>query len=81
MTDPDVNKAIDRLLGPAEPEVSCDACFEQLDAYVDREVLQGDAAQAMPGLAAHLRGCPACAEEHESLRAFVVGQGEQGAGA
>jgi hypothetical protein len=63
---------IDRLLGPAEPEVSCDECFEQLDVYVDREVLQGDAEAAMPGLAAHLRGCPACADEHESLRALVI---------
>jgi len=65
---------IDRLLGPAAPEVSCDECFERIDAYVDREVLQGDAEAAMPELAAHLRGCPACAEEHASLRALVAGE-------
>jgi anti-sigma factor RsiW len=72
MSEPDINQAIDRLLGPAAPEVSCDECFDQLDVYVDREVLRGDAAQVMPALAAHLRGCPACAEEHESLRALVI---------
>ncbi|MCW2984951.1 MAG: hypothetical protein JWR63_2521, partial [Conexibacter sp.] len=70
MTDPHLDQAIGRLLGPAAAEVSCDECFAQLDAYVDREVLVGDAEHAMPGLAAHLRGCPACAEEHASLRAF-----------
>jgi anti-sigma factor RsiW len=64
---------IDRLLGPAAAEVSCDECFERIDAYVDREVLQGDAERVMPELAAHLRGCPACAEEHASLRALAAG--------
>ena len=64
---------IDRLLGPADPEVSCDECFAHLDEYVDRELLRGDAERAMPAFAAHLHGCPACAEEHESLRALVAG--------
>jgi hypothetical protein len=78
MTDPDRNQAIDRLLGPAEPEVSCDECFAQLDRYVDREVLGGDAERTMPALAAHLRGCPACAEDHDSLRALVLDEGAAG---
>ena len=60
-----------RLLGPGEAEVSCDDCFEQLDRYVELE-LAGDPADALvPGLRAHLVGCPACAEEHESLRALL----------
>jgi hypothetical protein len=71
MTDHDIDQAVDRLLGPAGPEATCDECFDQLDAYVDREALRGDAAEAMPTLAAHLRGCPACAEDHESLLALV----------
>jgi anti-sigma factor RsiW len=72
MTDHHAQQAIDRLLGPAEPEASCDDCFAQLDAYVDREALAGDAEQLMPALAAHLHGCPACAEDHDSLRALVA---------
>jgi hypothetical protein len=72
MTDPHLDQAIDRLLGPARAETSCDECFARLDAYVDREVLVGDADQLMPALAAHLRGCPACAEDHDSLRALVL---------
>ena len=68
---------IDRLLGPAEAEVSCDECFERIDAYVDREVLHGDAERVMPELAAHLRGCPACAEEHASLVALAGSETHQ----
>jgi hypothetical protein len=71
MTSHESNPALDRLLGPEEPEATCDECFEQLDIYVDRELLHGDAEKTMPALAAHLRGCPACAEEHDSLLAFV----------
>lgn len=77
MTGPDLRAALDRLLGPPEPEVSCDDCFAQLDAYVDREVLTGDAEQTMPRLAAHLRGCPACSEDHESLRALVLAEDDR----
>ena len=71
MTEHPTDPRLARLLGPEAPEASCDECFEQLDVYVDRELLRGDAEEAMPTLAAHLRGCPACAEDRESLRAFV----------
>ena len=71
MNDPRIDPALDRLLGPAAPESSCDECFERLDAYVERELQSGDAEQAMPELAAHLRGCAACAEDHQSLRALA----------
>lgn len=72
MTPHDTSHAIGRLLGPFEPEATCNECFELLDVYVDRELLQRDAEEAMPTLAAHLRGCPACAEDHDSLRSFVT---------
>jgi hypothetical protein len=70
----DVKHALDRLLGPAGPEVGCDACFDQLDRYVELELAGADADAAVPGLRAHLDGCPACREEHESLRALVGGE-------
>ena len=62
-----------RLLGPAEAEVECDVCFEQLDRYVELEAAGADADAQLPGLRAHLDGCPACREEHESLLALVTG--------
>jgi hypothetical protein len=71
MTPRNDNPAIARLLGPAEPEILCDECFEQLDVYVEAELGDADADAAVPGMRAHLQGCPACAEEYESLRALV----------
>ena len=67
----DHNRAIARLLGPAEPEILCDECFEQLDVYVDAELRHADADAIVPGMRAHLEGCPTCLEEYESLRALV----------
>ncbi len=61
-----------RLLGPGAPEVTCEVCLDLLDRYVDAEVLGHDADAAVPGMRAHLAGCPACAEDHESLKAFVT---------
>ena len=67
----DRRKLISALLGPGEPELSCDDCFEQLDRYVDLELAGADAARAIPGMRAHLIGCPACGDDHESLLQFV----------
>jgi hypothetical protein len=75
---PDTRRAADRLLGPAEPELSCDECFDQLDRYVELELAGGGTADsAVPGMRAHLVGCPACREDHESLKAFVSRPGER----
>jgi len=63
-----------RLLGPADPELGCEACFDELDRYVEVELAGDDADAAVPGMRPHLSGCPACAEEHESLRDLVAGQ-------
>jgi hypothetical protein len=70
---PDLKQTLGRLLGPAEPEVGCDACFEDLDRYVELELAGKDADTAVPGLRAHLAGCPACREEHDSLLALIAG--------
>jgi hypothetical protein len=71
MEDPKTNELVDRLLGPRGPEIGCDACFEELDRYVELEAAGRDADAVVPGLRAHLEGCPACREEHESLLALV----------
>jgi hypothetical protein len=60
-----------RLLGPGEPELGCDECFDALDHFVELELAGADADEAFPGMRAHLAGCSACAEEHESLRALL----------
>jgi hypothetical protein len=73
MERPDLKQALGRLLGPGVPEIGCDACFDQLDRYVELELAGRNTESALPGFKAHLDGCPACREEYESLRALVGG--------
>lgn len=74
MERPDLKQALGRLLGPADPEVGCEVCFDKLDHYVELELAGEDVDTAIPGLRAHLDGCPACREEHDSLCALVGGE-------
>jgi hypothetical protein len=81
-----MDERLRRLLGPAQPELTCEECFAELDWYVDRRLAgagrpelcapcrtPGACRQAgrCLGMQAHLEGCPACAEEYESLVALV----------
>jgi hypothetical protein len=66
------SRLVGRLLGPTGPELSCERCFEELDRYVELELAGADADAAIPGMRAHLEGCSACAEDHESLRAWLA---------
>jgi len=63
-----------RLLGPEGPELTCEQCFDHLDRYVELELslTRPEADERVPGMHAHLQGCPACHQDHESLIAFVV---------
>ena len=68
-----IDARLERILGPDEPELTCEQCFEHLDRYVELELAgaDADADAAVPGLRAHLEGCPACHEDHDSLLAYV----------
>ena len=70
--DPRTGHLLGRLLGPAEPELSCEECFEQLDRYVELELAGADPDPVIPGMHAHLDGCSACAEDRDSLRTFLL---------
>jgi anti-sigma factor RsiW len=70
MTTPD-REIAGRLLGPEGPELTCEQCFDLLDRYVDLEVAGAAADAQVPGMRAHLAGCPACDEDHASLLALV----------
>jgi hypothetical protein len=71
---PDPNVLLARLLGPADPELTCEECFDQLDRYVDLELAGEGADQQIPAMQPHLEGCPACQEDHESLLAYAASQ-------
>ena len=67
----DPQATLKRLVGTGRPEISCEQCFEQLDRYVEAEIAGADADQVVPGLGAHLEGCPACDEDHASLLELI----------
>jgi hypothetical protein len=70
---PDDARALaERLLGPEGPELSCQECFEMLDVYVEHELANdAEAGTAMPAMRAHLAGCSACRDDHDSLLALL----------
>jgi hypothetical protein len=61
-----------RVLGPGAPELSCEECFSQLDRYVELAFAEDDPDERVPGMRAHLDGCPACAEDFRSLSDLVA---------
>jgi hypothetical protein len=69
--DNEQRDSVRRLLGPIGPELGCEHCMELLDQYVELELAGENAEARIPGLRTHLDGCPACREDHESLRALV----------
>lgn len=63
---------VEGLLGPDGLELGCDACFDELDRYVELELAGAGADAEVVGMRAHLTGCPACREEHDSLLALLA---------
>jgi len=52
----------------ADPrDLGCQAGFDSIGQYVELGLAGKDPAAAYPGLAAHLRCCPACRLDHEGL--------------
>ena len=64
-TRPLLPELLEQLTLDTEPWLSCDDCFRHVDEYV--ELVLAGAAERMPAMAVHLRGCPACVEEAETV--------------
>ncbi|MFC0861568.1 hypothetical protein ACFHYQ_04570 [Sphaerimonospora cavernae] len=63
-------EAVERLIAATEPWLSCDDCFEQIDAAIDKVV---DSTGSMSEeLRVHLSACAVCCEEARSLAALVA---------
>jgi anti-sigma factor RsiW len=77
MSDHRNDPRVRAVLGPAGPELSCEQCFEQLDHFVEAELGGSDPEATVPGMRAHLAGCPACAEDHASLLELVASEREK----
>jgi hypothetical protein len=63
------NEEITSLLLDTEPYLSCDACFADLDHYVEQ--LRLDPNHRDVAMQVHLAACDACAEEAEALAELV----------
>ena len=61
--DPDIFADLDE----SAADVGCAAGFEVLHRYVESGLDGGDPAREFPGLATHLRRCPACRSDYEGL--------------
>ncbi|MDF2573389.1 MAG: hypothetical protein K0S05_301 [Agromyces sp.] len=63
-------EAIERLTANTEPWLSCDECFDRLDAVIEDVVLSN---LPMPeAFRVHLMACPACDEEARSLAGLIA---------
>lgn len=59
------------LLGTPGEDAGCMGGFALLAEYVEGELEGCDVGTLFPGVAAHLRNCPACSEDYRGLVALV----------
>lgn len=64
MSDRDL---ITRLLGTAGQDAGCEEAHSRLAEYIEGELADREMEQVLPAVAAHLRNCPACAEDYRGL--------------
>jgi hypothetical protein len=60
-------RGLDGLLHAKDGDAGCTAGEDILEVYVELELAGGDPAQAFPGTAIHLQGCPGCRTDHDGL--------------
>jgi anti-sigma factor RsiW len=60
-----------QLLGTPSKDAGCEETLALLAEYVEGELEGRSVRELLPAVAAHLRNCPACAEDHEGLIALV----------
>jgi hypothetical protein len=67
----DRDPVMSRVLGPTAVELSCEECFAELDRYAELTIADERPDDRVPGMRAHLEGCPACNEDLRSLLALL----------
>jgi predicted anti-sigma-YlaC factor YlaD len=58
---------LDAVLALDPGDVGCGVAGEALARYVEQELRGEDPAEVAPGVALHLRMCPACRADHDGL--------------
>ena len=69
------DEAVRALTLSTEPWLSCEDCFELSDEFAEL-ILSDPGTSAMSPMFVHLRACPACAEEAESLVVLLAEEQE-----
>jgi hypothetical protein len=64
-------QALQQFLHTDPDDAGCAETFELMHRYAERQLAHGDAAQAFPGLAAHLQTCNPCVQDFEGLMAAI----------
>jgi hypothetical protein len=67
------SERLDRFLRTDPRDVGCDEAMAVLHIYVGLTVTGRDAAEAYPGVAAHLVACGPCSEDFTGLLTAVIG--------
>ena len=58
---------VQAIFTTSEDEIDCEDCFQELDAFAEKELAGKDVASALPLLEDHLNRCRDCREEYELL--------------
>jgi deoxycytidylate deaminase len=66
-----IKQMVRNILTTRPDEIGCDECLEQLDRFVEMELVGKNAAQALPLVQDHLERCRDCHEEFEALLTAV----------
>ena len=59
--------ALNEFLRTDPRDIGCDLALDGLPAYAELSAGGGHPEDVFPGLAAHLRSCSACSDDHDAL--------------
>ena len=68
------DELLERLLGPGDREIGCDACFDELDRYVEARAGRRAAGPGRPRDGGAPARLPGLQEEYESLRDLLAAE-------
>ena len=66
-----LKRMVRMVVGTQPVELTCDACFEQMDRYAEMELAGQDPARVLPLVHDHLSKCRDCRQEYSALRAAL----------
>ena len=62
-----LKKMVQAIAATRSEEYDCELCYEQLEKFVEMDLVGADAAEAYPLVKHHLDSCVGCSEEYDAL--------------